>query len=59
MLQQYQYEGIIPSFENFLPGVQVPDYQVDDGVGPSSLDIPKEGIPSGPTGYSGGGPGGR
>ena len=57
MLSQYQY--MLPSFENFIPGIQYPKTTQDDGVAPSSLDIPKEGLPSGPTGYSGGGPGGR
>jgi len=57
MLSQYQY--MLPSFENFIPGVQYEKPQQDDGVAPSSLDVPKDGFPSGPTGYSGGGPGGR
>lgn len=59
MIQQYQYEGMLPHFEQFIPGVQNPPPTVDDGVAPSSLDIPKEGVPTGATGYSGGGPGGR
>lgn len=49
----------MPLWENFIPGVQNEPPQQDDGVAPSSLDTPKEGLPSGPTGYSGGGPGGR
>jgi hypothetical protein len=55
MLSPAQYEGRIPLFENFIPGIQNEPPQVDDGVAPSSLDVPKEGLPSGPTGYSGGG----
>ena len=55
MLSPAQYVNQIPTFENFIPGVQNDPPQVDDGVSPSSLDVPKEGPPSGATGYAGGG----
>jgi len=32
----------MPLFENFIPGIQNDPPQVDDGVAPSSLDIPKD-----------------
>lgn len=41
MLSAAQYAGRLPLFENFIPGVQNEPPQVDDGVAPSSLDIPK------------------
>jgi hypothetical protein len=42
MLSPAQYEHRMPLFENFIPGIQNDPPQVDDGVAPSSLDIPKD-----------------
>jgi hypothetical protein len=42
MLSPAQYEHRMPLFENFIPGVQTAEQQVDDHVAPSSLDTPKD-----------------